>query len=558
MSKLEDKKSPIDKGLTKRPDESSDKSSPNASGASFLIMVQFLTKLLTFTLNQMLIRFISPTIFGISTYLEFLLSTVLFFSREGVRLSIQRTESKNGKEETLQSIVNFGWLPMIVGTPLAFAIFYWQYQTVLFQQTILNLSYYKLTMLLLAILIVLEWITEPIYAIYQYQLNFKLRSKFESLAIFNRCVATFGVIMGAKYTELFLESDGLAVLAFAVGQFSYSFTICVFYFWSFYSNFDKVSLFPSLIHGLSPYYFDPKVLVVWKSLFIQMIFKQFLTEGDKLLINYLCTVEEQGVYSVVANYGSMVARLLFQPIEEYTRLLFTRLLVLDSDDNISNAYYFLQNLSIFYWNLVTLILLAGYTNASFLLRIMLGGSVSKWETTDIFQVFPQYVAYIPLLAFNGIFEAFFSSIATSSDIKRFSYFMTFLSVVVLASLYVFIHNLKLGLGGLILSNSINMLLRIAYCAIAIKNYFARFKIILTFTGVLNYLKSSIFVVSVFELIHYKFIFRSQTVFTTTFTQFFKSFIVCVVCALGLLILERNRLKTPVISLTNRLLKRKHE
>lgn len=524
-------------------------STPNASGATFLIMVQFLTKLLTFTLNQMLIRFISPTIFGISTYLEFLLSTILFFSREGVRLSIQRTESKN--EQALQTIINFGSLPMIVGTPLAIAIFYWQYQSALFQQTILQLSYYKITLSLLAVLIVLEWVAEPIYVIYQYQLNFRLRSKFESLAIFNRCITTFVVIAGAKYTSIVAETDGMAVLAFAMGQFSYSATICIFYFYSFYSTFKKVSLFPTVISGPSPYYFEPKVLVVWKSLFLQMIFKQFLTEGDKLLINYLCTVEEQGVYSVVANYGSMVARLLFQPIEEYVRLLFTRLLQ-DSEDSIANAYHFLQNLSIFYWNLVSLILLAGFSNASFILRIMLGGSVSKWEATDIFEVFPRYVAYIPLLAFNGIFEAFFSSIATSSDIKRFSYFMTLLSIVVLASLYVFIHNMKLGLSGLILSNSVNMLLRICYCAVSIKNYFARFNIKFTFMGVLNYLKSSILLVSVFELIHYKFIYHGQTVFTTTYTHFLKSFIVCLGCAVSLLVLERNRLKAPFLSLTKRL------
>ena len=57
-----------------------------------------------------------------------------------------------------------------------------------------------------------------------------------------------------------------------------------------------------------------------------MIFKQFLTEGDKLLISHLCTIEEQGMYAVMANYGSIIARLLFQPLEESTRLMFTKLL----------------------------------------------------------------------------------------------------------------------------------------------------------------------------------------------------------------------------------------
>jgi oligosaccharide translocation protein RFT1 len=34
---------------------------------------------------------------------------------------------------------------------------------------------------------------------------------------------------------------------------------------------------------------------------------------------------QQGVYAVAHNYGSLVARLLFQPIEESARLMFARL-----------------------------------------------------------------------------------------------------------------------------------------------------------------------------------------------------------------------------------------
>ena len=61
-----------------------------ASGATFLIGAQFFAKIVTFSLNQLLLRFIDPEIFGQNAQLQFLISTILYFSREAVRLATQR------------------------------------------------------------------------------------------------------------------------------------------------------------------------------------------------------------------------------------------------------------------------------------------------------------------------------------------------------------------------------------------------------------------------------------------------------------------------------------
>ena len=71
----------------------------STTGASFLMLTQLFTKMLTFLLNQLLIRLISPRVFGISAYLEFIVSMVLFFSREGERLSIQRTREISSEND---------------------------------------------------------------------------------------------------------------------------------------------------------------------------------------------------------------------------------------------------------------------------------------------------------------------------------------------------------------------------------------------------------------------------------------------------------------------------
>lgn len=141
---------------------------------------------------------------------------------------------------------------------------------------------------------------------------------------------------------------------------------------------------------------------------MQLIFKQVLTEGDKLLISHLCTIEEQGVYAVIVNYGSIIARLLFQPLEESTRLLLAKIVnstEIPKGESLAQSFTYIKMISLFYFNLCLFIIFAGITNGSFLLRIMIG-SKTKWAQSNIFDLFTLYVTYIPFLAFNGVFEAF--------------------------------------------------------------------------------------------------------------------------------------------------------
>ena len=98
----------------------------STTGATFLMMGQLFTKLVTFILNNLLIRFLSPRIFGITAFLEFIQGTVLFFSRDAIRLSTLRiSDSGNGiiddddeeeyqethyKSKVLQTAVNFAYI----------------------------------------------------------------------------------------------------------------------------------------------------------------------------------------------------------------------------------------------------------------------------------------------------------------------------------------------------------------------------------------------------------------------------------------------------------------
>ncbi|KAF8966968.1 Rft protein-domain-containing protein [Flammula alnicola] len=59
---------------------------------------------------------------------------------------------------------------------------------------------------------------------------------------------------------------------------------------------------------------------------LQSLVKHFLTEGDKMILSWFSPLRDQGGYAIAVNYGSLIARIVFQPIEETLRVFFSRIL----------------------------------------------------------------------------------------------------------------------------------------------------------------------------------------------------------------------------------------
>lgn len=75
------------------------KAGDNSIGASLktgrsLVLLQLLTRVLTFVLNQSLVRLASPEVFGTAAIqFDLIYSTILFLSREGIRNALLRSDS---------------------------------------------------------------------------------------------------------------------------------------------------------------------------------------------------------------------------------------------------------------------------------------------------------------------------------------------------------------------------------------------------------------------------------------------------------------------------------
>src|SRR5258708_162598 len=71
-------------------DNASEVMAHSVSGTTHLILIQLISRASTFAVNQFILRALSPTILGIATQLELFSITTLYFSRESIRIAVQR------------------------------------------------------------------------------------------------------------------------------------------------------------------------------------------------------------------------------------------------------------------------------------------------------------------------------------------------------------------------------------------------------------------------------------------------------------------------------------
>jgi oligosaccharide translocation protein RFT1 len=160
-----------------------------------------------------------------------------------------------------------------------------------------------------------------------------------------------------------------------------------------------------------------------------------------------------------------------QPIEESSRNYFGKLLSSSngavSRPTIEKARSNLQVLLRAYVLLSVCVLAVGPTVAPLLVKIVAG---SRWTSSGAGHVLATYCYYIPLLAINGLTEAFVSSVATEKEVNRQSIWMLAFSAVFGGAAFFFLKLLDLGAEGLVWANVLNMAFRIIWSTAFISSY----------------------------------------------------------------------------------------
>ena len=261
------------------------------SGVSALVLLQAASRILTFVLNQALVRLASPAVFGTAAIqFELLISSILFLCREGVRLALLRTPEPSQRDrsptpspnpniehsnpnpnpakakakkpakpakpskpardaapERDQPLIltftvaddyrlasNISTLPFLAGIPIAltFAFLYYNQAN---DETSSQPNFLP-AVAIYVLAAVIELAAEPLYIRAQNELHFGLRVTSEGTGVILRTLTTVALLLGAP-TQWNL-------LAFALGQLAYALSIFLVYSTAYRSDPGALRLWP--------------------------------------------------------------------------------------------------------------------------------------------------------------------------------------------------------------------------------------------------------------------------------------------------------------------------
>ncbi|KAH6904536.1 RTF domain-containing protein [Coprinopsis sp. MPI-PUGE-AT-0042] len=456
--------------------EKEDKPSPSQSlvnssfsSLSFLVALQLFSRLFTSLLNQALFRLASPSVFGTAAIqFELILSTILFLSREGVRNAILRNgEIPSGASPRERDIIrlktrNLTFVPLWLGLPLAVMTSF-GYVT-LASEEVRKQPRLVTAVAMYAIAAVIELASEPMHNMAMTQLKTDVRVRAEGLGITFKSLTTFLILV----YDTRLGTGSLPLIAFAAGQVVYS--VVVF---SYYSRTLGAPWVSESSLRTSKFNVDRKLFRLSMTMTGQSVIKHILTEGDKMVLSFFSPLEDQGGYAIALNYGSLIARIVFQPIEETLRVFFSKLLTPSKRSTIRKE-------SLTQSSSALIGLLA--TQIAFSIILMIFGSAylpvvlpvvlpPPYLATGAPRILAAWIFYIPVLALNGGLEAFLSSAASPKDLNKQSRWMVAFSAIYIA-VTILLYRAGFGDVSLIYANIINLSARIFYCLSFAVSFFA--------------------------------------------------------------------------------------
>ncbi|KAM9075067.1 man(5)GlcNAc(2)-PP-dolichol translocation protein RFT1 [Megaptera novaeangliae] len=443
--------------------------------ASSGLLLQVLFRLITFVLNAFILRFLSKEIVGIvNVRLTLLYSTTVFLAREAFRRACLSGSTQRDWSQTL----NLLWLTVPLG--VFWSVFLgWAWLQLLAVPDPDVIPHYGTGVVLFGFSAVVELLGEPFWVLAQAHMFVKLKVIAESLSVILKSVLT-------AFLVLCLPHWGLYIFSLAQLFYTAVLVLCyVIYFTKLLGSPEsaKQQVLPvSRMTDMLPNITRNRAFVNWEeakltwSFFKQSFLKQILTEGERYVMTFLNVLNfgDQGVYDIVNNLGSLVARLIFQPIEESFYIFFAKVLerekdaTLQKEEDVAVAAAVLESL-------LKLALLTGLTISVFgfaysqLALDIYGGAMLSSGSGPV--LLRAYCLYVLLLAINGVTECFTFAAMRKDEVDRYNFTMLALSSSFLLLAYLLTH--WCGSVGFILANCFNMGIRITHSLCFIHHYYRK-------------------------------------------------------------------------------------
>uniref|UniRef100_A0A8C6DIB8 Protein RFT1 homolog n=1 Tax=Moschus moschiferus TaxID=68415 RepID=A0A8C6DIB8_MOSMO len=443
--------------------------------ASSGLLLQVLFRLITFVLNAFILRFLSKEIVGIvNVRLTLLYSTTIFLAREAFRRACLSRAAQRDWSQT----VNLLWLTV----PLAvfWSLFLgWVWLRLLEVPDPHVVPHYGTGVVVFGFSAVVELLGEPFWVLAQAHMFVKLKVIAESLSVILKSVLTALLV-------LWLPHWGLYIFSLAQLFYTTVLVLCyVIYFAKVLGSPESAkqqALPVSSMTDLLPSMTRSRTFVNWEeakltwSFFKQSFLKQILTEGERYVMTFLNVLNfgDQGVYDIVNNLGSLVARLIFQPIEESFYIFFAKVLEREKDatlqkqEDVAVAAAVLESLLKLALLTGLTITVFGFAYSQLVLDIYGGAMLSSGSGPVLLRA---YCLYVLLLAINGVTECFTFAAMSKEEVDRYNFTMLALSSAFLMLSYVLTR--WCGSVGFILANCFNMGIRIMQSLYFIHRYYQK-------------------------------------------------------------------------------------
>lgn len=228
--------------------------SASAKGATFLILLQIGSRGVTFALNQILLRFLSPELLGVSVQLELYKIGVQYFSRESLRTAAER-RSDGG----VQASINLSYLAIFANIPLGFGFAQWYLSNA---ETYAMVPYFTQALRINQLAAFVELTMEPAFTAVQQNMLYKARAAAEGSSVILKTLTVFGLFIWAHR-----QGIEIGVLPFAAGELVNSITLTsVYWAWTIpIAKSENFSLVPQrmksrCVHHLSNVSYSPLIL----------------------------------------------------------------------------------------------------------------------------------------------------------------------------------------------------------------------------------------------------------------------------------------------------------
>lgn len=425
-----------------------------AKGFSYLVGLQLFSRITTFALNTLLARDLGPQWYAIANvHLYVIGSTALFLAKEGLRRAGQRIYP-GGAGAALRHGINVAWLsvPTTALVAALTGIYFADMSRSSGVQEIIGADEWAWTVWAVCAAAVVEACAEPGWLYAQANMHLPERIIAEGGALTLRAGATVWLALHVRQ----------GARAFGAAQLVYACTFAALLYGLLRRRCPRglSDLLPraSADGRWAP---PPAEVALARQVCWQAAQKYILTEGERLILLALAPLVQQGAFALVGNLGSLVARLLLQPLEEIAFAAFSRLAGAPRDarsplldEPAARSLSFLLRAAAIFGGLF---LCFGPAYSWLLVRLVYGASWSGSEAPALLQL---YCAHVCAMSLNGLSEAFVHATATRAQLGALNRAVLGFSLLYIALALHGMH--ALGSRGLLLANTANLLMRTAY------------------------------------------------------------------------------------------------